>query len=61
MRPVMWAHLAVGDDPNLPRDPDKFDGDVDAQREFRQRGIPSGLANEVLLDPSSDRPRSNRA
>src|SRR5262249_60492694 len=39
-----------GDDPNLPRDPDKFDGDVDAQREFRQRNIPSGLANEVLLD-----------
>src|SRR5437870_11546293 len=35
---------AVGDNPNLPRDPDKFDGDVDAQREFRQRGIPSGLA-----------------
>jgi hypothetical protein len=29
-----------GDNPNLPRDPDKFDGDVDAQREFRQRGIP---------------------
>jgi len=41
---------AVGDDPNLPRDPDKFDGAVDAQREFRQRGIPSGLANEILLD-----------
>ncbi|HWE22684.1 MAG TPA: hypothetical protein VG496_01975 [Myxococcales bacterium] len=40
----------VGDDPNLPRDPDKFDGSVDAQREFRQRGIPSGLANEVFLD-----------
>src|SRR6266404_5288853 len=39
-----------GDNPNLPRDPDKFDGDVDAQREFRQRGIPSGLANEVLVD-----------
>ncbi len=39
-----------GDNPNLPRDPDKFDGDVDAQREFRQRGVPSGLANEVLLD-----------
>jgi hypothetical protein len=34
----------------LPRDPDKFDGDVDAQREFRERGIPSGLANEVFLD-----------
>ena len=42
--------MAVGDNPNLPRDPDKFDGDVDAQREFRQRGIPSGLANEVYLD-----------
>jgi len=41
---------AVGDDPNLPRDPDKFDGDVDAQREFRQRGVPSGLANEIYLD-----------
>jgi len=41
---------AVGDDPNLPRDPDKFDGAVDAQREFRQRGIPSGLANEIFLD-----------
>jgi hypothetical protein len=40
----------VGDNPNLPRDPDKFDADVDAQREFRQRGIPSGLANEVYLD-----------
>ena len=40
----------VGDNPNLPRDPDKFDGDVDSQREFRQRGIPSGLANEVFLD-----------
>ena len=41
---------AVGDNPDLPRDPDKFDGDVDSQREFRQRGIPSGLANEVFLD-----------
>jgi hypothetical protein len=40
----------VGDNPALPRDPDKFDGDVDAQREFRQRGIPSGLANEIFLD-----------
>jgi len=42
--------VAVGDNPNLPRDPDKFDGDVDSQREFRQRGIPSGLAHEVFLD-----------
>ncbi len=41
---------AVGDDPNLPRDPDKFDGTVDAQREFRQRGVPSALANEIFLD-----------
>ncbi|HYK88819.1 MAG TPA: hypothetical protein VE398_08620 [Acidobacteriota bacterium] len=39
-----------GDNPNLPRDPDKFDGDVDAQREFRFRNIPTGLANEILLD-----------
>jgi hypothetical protein len=42
--------LAVGDNPNAPRDPDRFDGDVDAQRESRERGIPSGLANEVYLD-----------
>jgi hypothetical protein len=42
--------VAVGDNPNLPRDPDKFDGTVDSQREFRQRGIPSGLANEVYID-----------
>jgi hypothetical protein len=40
----------VGDNPALPRDPDKFDGTVNAQREFRQRGVPSGLANEILLD-----------
>ncbi len=41
-----------GDNPNLPRDPDKFDADegFDNQREFRYRNIPSGLANEVLLD-----------
>jgi len=42
----------VGDNPNLPRDPDKFDADegFDSQREFRQRGVPSGLANEIYLD-----------
>jgi hypothetical protein len=40
----------MGDNPNLPRDPDKFDGTVDAQREFRERGVPSGLANEIFLD-----------
>ena len=43
---------AVGDNPNLPRDPDKFDADngFDSQREFRERGVPSGLANEIFLD-----------
>jgi hypothetical protein len=43
---------AVGDNPGLPRDPDKFDADqgFDAQREFRERGVPSGLANEIYLD-----------
>jgi hypothetical protein len=40
----------VGDNPNLPRDPDKFDGTVDSQREFRERGVPSGLAAEIYLD-----------
>ena len=47
-----------GDNPNTvgvlqgsgPRDPDKFDADEDSQREFRQRFIPSGLANEIFLD-----------
>jgi hypothetical protein len=39
-----------GDNPALPRDPDKFDGDDDNQREFRMRSIPSGLANEIMLD-----------
>jgi hypothetical protein len=49
---------AYGDDPNRigprgaagPRDPDRFDGDTDAQREDRMRFIPSGLANEIFLD-----------
>ncbi len=49
-RGIVNMAAVFGDDPNLPRDPDKFDGDVDAQREFRQRGVPSGLANEVFLD-----------
>jgi len=50
--------ITHGDNPNTvgvvaasgPRDPDKFDGDVDSQREFRMRFIPSGLANEIFLD-----------
>jgi hypothetical protein len=39
-----------GDSPDRPRDPDLFDADIESQREFRQRFIPSGLANEILLD-----------
>jgi hypothetical protein len=50
--------VEYGDNPNTrgvlqasgPRDPDKFDADDDSQREFRQRFIPSGLANEIFLD-----------
>src|SRR5262249_59027227 len=50
--------VRYGDNPNTkgaiqasgPRDPDKFDADDDSQREFRQRFIPSGLANEIFLD-----------
>jgi hypothetical protein len=49
-RGVVNDPRVVGDNPALPRDPDKFDGTVDAQREFRQRGVPSGLANEIYLD-----------
>jgi hypothetical protein len=50
--------IHYGDNPNNqgviqasgPRDPDKFDAEDDAQREFRQRFIPSGLAKEIFLD-----------
>lgn len=50
--------IKYGDNPNNkgviqasgPRDPDKFDAGDDSQREFRQRFIPSGLANEIFLD-----------
>jgi hypothetical protein len=50
--------VRYGDNPNTagviqasgPRDPDKFDAEDDAQREFRMRFIPSGLAREILLD-----------
>jgi hypothetical protein len=55
---VMNNPVTYGDDPNTlgvlagtgPRDPDRFDGDADAQREFRMRFIPSGLAHEIFLD-----------
>jgi hypothetical protein len=50
--------VTYGDDPNNaaplggagPRDPDRFDAEVDNQREYRQRFIPSGLAHEIFLD-----------
>jgi hypothetical protein len=40
----------LGDDPDDPRDPDRFEGANPDQIEFRNRFIPSGLANEILLD-----------
>jgi hypothetical protein len=49
-RGVKNSPVLYGDNPMLPRDPDKFDGDVDSQREFRYRNIPSGLAKEIFLD-----------
>lgn len=42
--------IAFGDNPSRPRDPDLFDADDDAQREFRERFIPSAVAREVLLN-----------
>jgi len=55
---VKNSPIDYGDDPNNaaplggagPRDPDRFDADVDNQREYRQRFIPSGLAHEIYLD-----------
>jgi hypothetical protein len=41
---------AFGGDPNLPRDPDKFDDPDNSQREFRYRNVLSGLAHEIYLD-----------
>jgi hypothetical protein len=46
---VINVSPTLGDDPDDPRDPDRFEGDPD-QVEFRNRFIPSGLANEILLD-----------
>jgi hypothetical protein len=42
--------VKFGDNPDRPRDPDLFDSEVDAQREFRQRFVPSGIAKEALLN-----------
>jgi hypothetical protein len=39
----------LGDNPDDPRDPDRTEGEA-GQAETRNRFIPSGLANEVLLD-----------
>jgi len=39
-----------GDNPDNPRDPDKFDSEDDAQREFRERFVPSGIAREAFLN-----------
>jgi hypothetical protein len=44
------AAVLFGDNPNLPRDPDKFDAEDDAQRELRQRFVPSGVAHEAFLN-----------
>jgi hypothetical protein len=47
---------AMGDNPNNPRDPDRAlnaedeDSTIDEHKETRNRFIPSGLANEILLD-----------
>src|SRR5215467_11938857 len=42
--------VTFGDAPDNPRDPDRADADVQAQREKRLRVIPSGLDNEIHLD-----------
>jgi len=42
--------VRFGDNPDNPRDPDKFDSDIDAQREFRERFVPSGIAREAFLN-----------
>jgi len=42
--------VVYGDSPFLPRDPDRFEADDEDQAEFRDRFVPSGLANEIYLD-----------
>jgi hypothetical protein len=42
--------IDFGDNPSRPRDPDLFDSEVDSQREFRERFIPSGIAHEAYLN-----------
>lgn len=49
---VKNAPAKLGDNPLLPRDPDKFEAEEggEGQNEARMRFIPSGLAQEILLD-----------
>jgi hypothetical protein len=42
--------VAFGDNPDNPRDPDKFDSEADTNREFRERFVPSGIAREAFLN-----------
>ncbi len=42
--------VMFGDNPDRPRDPDLFDSNVTAQREFRERFVPSGIAREAFLN-----------
>jgi hypothetical protein len=42
--------VTFGDNPDSPRDPDRFDSMVGSQREFRERFVPSGVANEAFLN-----------
>src|SRR6185369_4506592 len=42
--------VAFGDNPDNPRDPDKFDSEADSNREFRERFVPSGIAREAFLN-----------
>ncbi len=42
--------LLYGDNPENPRDPDRTEATDPAQREFRNRFIPSGLDQEVLYN-----------
>ncbi len=42
--------LVYGDNPNNPRDPDRAEAGNPARLEFRNRFIPSGLTEELLLD-----------
>lgn len=42
--------ILYGDDPNNPRDPDRYIADDPEQREFRLRSVPSGLTEEIHRD-----------